>query len=191
MSETEIARSIFVLPRKDDQAAHSGPESGDPLLSRVRGGDREAFDELYRRLAPLVHGILLARVPPSEVDDLVQDVFVAAFRNIGSLRDDSAVSAWIGSIARRRAAEFFRRSKPTQELAEEIRAGERPLVEAREALAAIRGLPKAYNETLILRLVEGMTGPEIAEATGMTPDSVRVNLHRGMKLLRKRMGIRE
>jgi RNA polymerase sigma-70 factor, ECF subfamily len=45
-------------------------------------------------------------------------------------------------------------------------------------------LPEAYRETLMMRLVEGMTGPEIAARTGLTPDSVRVNLHRGMKLLR-------
>ena len=47
---------------------------------------------------------------------------------------------------------------------------------------------EAYRETLALRLVEGMTGPEIAERTGLTPGSVRVNLHRGMKLLRERLG---
>ena len=50
---------------------------------------------------------------------------------------------------------------------------------------AIRALPEAYRETLVLRLIEGMTGPEIARRTGLTPDSVRVNLCRGMKLLRQ------
>ena len=49
---------------------------------------------------------------------------------------------------------------------------------------AIKDLPDAYREPLILRLVEGMTGPEIARRTGLTPGSVRVNLHRGMQQLR-------
>ena len=44
-------------------------------------------------------------------------------------------------------------------------------------------------ETLVLRLVEGMTGPEIAARTGLTAASVRVNLHRGMKQLRERLGV--
>ena len=57
-------------------------------------------------------------------------------------------------------------------------------VEARRSLEAIRALPEAYRETLLLRLVEGLTGPEIAERTGLSPGSVRVNLHRGMALLR-------
>ena len=55
-------------------------------------------------------------------------------------------------------------------------------------LAAIRRLPEAYRETLVLRLVEGLTGPEIAERTGLQPGSVRVNLHRGMQMLRVALG---
>jgi RNA polymerase sigma-70 factor, ECF subfamily len=58
-------------------------------------------------------------------------------------------------------------------------------------MALIRTLPETYRETLMLRFVEGMTGPEIAERTGLTPASVRVNLHRGMKLLREKMGVLE
>ena len=59
---------------------------------------------------------------------------------------------------------------------------------AAAAVAAIQDLPEAYRETLAMRLVDGLSGPEIAEATGLTPDSVRVNLHRGFKLLRERLG---
>jgi RNA polymerase sigma-70 factor, ECF subfamily len=59
--------------------------------------------------------------------------------------------------------------------------------EALRLLDIVRTLPEAYRETLVLRLVEGLTGPEIAERTGLTPASVRVNLHRGMKLLRERL----
>ena len=57
-------------------------------------------------------------------------------------------------------------------------------------LDAIRNLPDAYREILILRLVEGMTGPEIAERTGLTHGSVRVTLHRGMHQLRARLNLR-
>jgi len=54
-------------------------------------------------------------------------------------------------------------------------------------LETIRSLPKAYRETLLLRFVEGMTGPEIAARTGLTHGSVRVNLHRGMQQLRAKL----
>jgi RNA polymerase sigma-70 factor (ECF subfamily) len=61
------------------------------------------------------------------------------------------------------------------------------LSEAQLALSVIRSLPDAYRETLTMRLAEGLSGPEIAALTGLTPESVRVNLHRGMKLLRERL----
>jgi len=59
--------------------------------------------------------------------------------------------------------------------------------EAVMILGVVRGLPEAYREPLILRLVEGMTGPEIAARTGLTHGSVRVNLYRGMQLLREKL----
>ena len=55
-------------------------------------------------------------------------------------------------------------------------------------LAHIRALPEAYREPLLLRCVEGMTGPEIAAALGLTHGSVRVNLCRGVAMLRERLG---
>ena len=55
---------------------------------------------------------------------------------------------------------------------------------AERVLACLQRLPDAYRETLVWRLVEGLTGPEIAARTGMTEGSVRVNLHRGLALLR-------
>jgi RNA polymerase sigma-70 factor (ECF subfamily) len=61
-------------------------------------------------------------------------------------------------------------------------------LDALEVLDLIRHLPEAYREPLVLRLVEGMTGPEIARRTGLTADSVRVNLCRGMKMLRELLG---
>ena len=54
-------------------------------------------------------------------------------------------------------------------------------------LASIQELPEAYRETLVWRLVEGLTGPEIARRTGLTPGSVRINLFRGMAMLRERL----
>ena len=62
-------------------------------------------------------------------------------------------------------------------------------LDATRVLTALQALPEAYREPLVLRLVEGLTGPEIAEQTGLTPGSVRVNLHRGMKLLRAALGL--
>ncbi|HEX7997830.1 MAG TPA: sigma-70 family RNA polymerase sigma factor [Pyrinomonadaceae bacterium] len=161
------------------------------LVEAARSGDQQAFARLYELYGPMVHGILLARVPWSEVDDLVQDVFLLAFRRLGSLRDCAAFGAWLAMITRNRAMDFHRRSRETTELPEDLARVDSKQAEASEVLALIRTLPEAYRETLVLRLLEGMTGPEIAERTNLTPASVRVNLHRGMKMLRQKLGGRE
>lgn len=161
------------------------------LVERVCAGEQEAFDELYRNYSRMIHGIVLARVPYDEVDDIVQEVFLAAYKNINTLRDQNAVGAWLAMIARNRANEYYRYFKPTEELPESLPNDQHSQHQAREILDAIRSLSEAYRETLILRLVEGMTGVEIADRTGLTHQSVRVNLHRGMKLLRNKLGIGE
>jgi RNA polymerase sigma-70 factor (ECF subfamily) len=158
------------------------------LVAAARNGDRSAFGGLYERYARMVHGILLARVPPQAVADLVQDVFLAALRRLDTLRDNNAFGGWLATIARNRATDFHRRNPPAAELPDYLSRHDPPRAEAHAVLAVIQLLPEAYREPLILRLVEGMTGPEIAARTGMTPGSVRVNLYRGMKQLREKLG---
>ena len=161
------------------------------LVSAALAGDREGFGRLYNRYAPLVHGILLARVPRAEVDDLVQDIFLHAFKKLHTLRDAAAFGPWIAMIARNRAVDFHRRSRQTVEITEDVRSSNTSDSRAAEILELIRNLPEAYRETLVLRLVEGMTGQEIAVRTGLTASSVRVNLHRGLNLLRDKLGFTE
>lgn len=161
------------------------------LVTAVVEGNHDQFARLYDLYAPLVHGILLARVPRNEVDDLVQDIFLHALKKINTLRNKTAFAPWIAMIARNRAMDFHRRSRDTVEVTDDLRGTDTSGSRAREMLEIIRSLPDAYRETLVLRLVEGMTGPEIATRTGLTPASVRVNLHRGMKLLREKLGSRE
>lgn len=158
------------------------------LVTAVIEGSHDQFARLYDRYAPLVHGILLARVPRSEVADLVQDIFLHALRKLHTLRDRNAFGPWIAMIARNRAMDFHRQIRKTVEVKEDLVSTNSTGDKAREMLEIIRSLPDAYRETLVLRLVEGMTGPEIANRTGLTPASVRVNLHRGMKLLREKLG---
>jgi RNA polymerase sigma-70 factor (ECF subfamily) len=157
------------------------------LVHQVLAGEREKFADLYELYAPLVHGILLARMPRSEVEDVVQDIFLHALRKLHTLRDANAFGGWIAMIARNRAMDFHRRSRETVEVTDDLKSTNSSESKAEEILAVIRTLPEAYRETLVLRLVEGMTGPEIAMRTDLTAASVRVNLHRGMKLLRAKL----
>lgn len=158
------------------------------LVVAARRGDRDAFAAIYERFAGAVHAVALARLRWSDCADVVQDVFLIAWERLPSVRDPAAFPGWLMTIARNRAVDHLRRPRAADD-PPDVAVEPTPTVEAREALVAIRELPAAYGEVLLMRLVEGMSGPEIAERTGLQPGSVRVNLHRGMKLLRERLGI--
>src|SRR5688572_29120213 len=179
------ARPLRVTTRFEPRHASDDAE----LVRRSRDGDEAAFTQLYVRYARMIHGVLLARVSIAEVDDLVQEVFFTAWKGLDGLRDPAAFGGWLSTIAKNRATDFHRHRVESTELPAHLEApGDAGApAEARMVLDVIRALPDAYRETLVLRLVEGMTGPEIADRTGLTPASVRVNLHRGMKLLRERL----
>jgi RNA polymerase sigma-70 factor, ECF subfamily len=193
-TQFELRPSLVDWPSVSGASVHDRSDAD--LVRAAQEGDRGAFGELYTRYARMVHGILLARVPYPAAEDLVQDVFLLALPRLASLRDVSRFGGWLAAIARNRAADYHRQTLPCAEFNEEKLDGEAEndsvsrddQADALAILDAVRSLPEAYRETLILRLVEGMTGPEIAARTGLTHGSVRVNLHRGMQQLRKRLG---
>ncbi|MCL4742803.1 MAG: sigma-70 family RNA polymerase sigma factor [Phycisphaerales bacterium] len=177
-------------------AETAAPETPDAVLvARARAGDRGAFADLYVRYAGLVRAVLLVRAPRSDCDDLSQDVFIRAWQRLDDLRRDDALGAWLAAMARARAADHrrgaARRARREAAVVHERHDLPRDGITAERALAAIRSLPEAYRDTLALRLIEQMPGPLIARRLGMTEGSVRVNLHRGMKLLRERLGMDE
>lgn len=172
------------LAGANDLAANGADEA---LVRAAQGGDRAAFGALYQRYAQMVHGILLARVPRSAVEDLLQDVFLQALPRLASLRDRTRFGGWLAVIARNRANDYHRQTRPTEEFEESSAEAAASQNGGLFLLEMVRSLPEAYREPLILRFVEGMTGPEIAARTGMKHGSVRVNLHRGMQLLREKV----
>ena len=160
------------------------------LVAQARRGGRDAFAAFHARFARFVHAVLLVHAPRSEVEDLHQEVFVAAWRNLATLREDGRAGAWLATIARhaaqrRRAGRVDHAPLPAQ--LEDRRAAPRGELDGTRLVEILRTLPEAYRETLALRLVEGFDGREIAAATGLTHGSVRVNLHRGMQLLREKL----
>jgi RNA polymerase sigma-70 factor (ECF subfamily) len=185
------AERVTELPMRSGTARfEAGHAAEDARLVRAsREGDRSAFAGLYERYGRFIHGLLLARVRRDDVEDLVQDVFLTAWRRLDELKEPAAFGGWIATIARNRAVDFHRRTAEVVELPDDLpaRGTASARADARAVLEAIRLLPEAYRDPLILRLVEGFTGQEIADRTGLTPASVRVNLHRGMKLLREKL----
>lgn len=181
------------LPESLSSSAPSVVETA-ALVAAARTGDRDAFGVLYERYVRMVHGVLLASAQQDDVQDLVQDVFLRALRQLHAMRDPAAFGAWIATIARNEARMHHRAAKPTEDLsAQHPDPGADPdsaphRLGTDDVLRALRAVPERYREPLMLRLVEQMGGEEIADKLGLTHGTVRVYLHHGLRLLREQLG---
>jgi RNA polymerase sigma-70 factor (ECF subfamily) len=126
----------------------------------------------------------------ADVDDLTQDVAVAAFAALPQLRQPEKCSVWLQAIARNVGRNALRavRSKRVGVLpgvhAESSAVAGDPAVDD-SLLSHIDRLPQCHRLPLTLRFGLQLSGSEIAERTGMTAGSVRVNICRGLKILRR------
>lgn len=163
------------------------------LVPAAQRGDRAARDALYAAFARTVHAIALAHVGSAHADDVTQEVFCSVFASLATLREPAAFPGFVCAAARNAARDALRARARAPGLvpADDVAARSPSPVAAAEqqelaerVLATIAALPEAYRETLVLRLVGGLSGREIAERTGLTHGSVRVNLTRGMAMLR-------
>src|SRR6478672_3675689 len=125
--QMEVAALRPVLPAAGSGVARFDPAHANEdarLVREARTGNEGAFGRLYDRYARVVHGLLLSRVPREDVDDLVQDVFLMAWKRLEALREPAAFGGWLSMIARNRATDFHRQSVDSVELPEDLSAPE-------------------------------------------------------------------
>ena len=175
------------------------------LLERAREGDRPALEALLARHQRSVYrfGLKMCR-DEEDAKDILQETLLAVARNVKDFRGASSVSTWLYTIARSFCIKKRRRSKFAPEQEESLDAREpgeaaRQVVDpARapdEALAgrqiesaleqAIASLDPMYREVLVLRDVEGLTAPEVAEVMGLSVEAVKSRLHRARVAVRE------
>jgi RNA polymerase sigma-70 factor (ECF subfamily) len=159
------------------------------LVIAARGGEKWAQEALFRRHARLLNGLayrLLGR--DEDVDDLVQEAFLAALRSLGSLENPQAFSAWLCSIMVRTAHKTLRRRSMLTRLGirrgtpidpDEVVSRTAP-PDVRAELAAIYAvLDRMQPEvrlSLILHRVEGLSVPEVAERMELSVSTVKRRL---------------
>lgn len=171
------------------------------LVFEVIEGDTERFGELVKRYRNLVLSFVAARVAAEEVEDLAQETFLRAFRVLSSLRDPAAFSSWLLGIANHICVDWHRSRRRVGSLdpeAAEVTDALPPLrsppprpeavAEAEEArrllLESLDRLPEAYRITLVLKHMDGLSCPQIAERLGVALGTVTSRLARGYKMLR-------
>lgn len=178
-------------------------EDDDRLVESARSGDRLALEKLLEAHQARVYrfGLEMCR-DPDAAEDVLQETLLAVARGIGGFRGASSISTWLYTIARSFCIKKRRRRKSAP--AERSRVGE---VEAERLPAATKGPDEAladkqiesalkqaigelepiYREVLLLRDVEGLTAPEVAQVVGTSVDAVKSRLHRARLAVRARV----
>ncbi len=144
----------------------------------ARKGDAKAIDKLAQCFSPFVHAVLLSRLSHLSATALVRSVLDQTLRK-GSLPNETSFASWLLAAARERAFEAAKLPAALVDL-----PGADPMVNnAHLVLARIRPFPEATRERLVMRLVEGLSGPEIAQWVGGKEADVRSELERAAAML--------
>lgn len=159
------------------------------LVARAQGGDREAFEELYRTHAPAVARLVRFRLG-GEDEDAVAEVFLRAWRGLGGYHETGApFSAWLYGIARHVAIDELRtraRSEPTDAVPD--REVEHMTAELLTLRGAIDALPTEQRQVIELKYLLGLTNDEVANAMGCSPGAVNAKQWRALRALAQEIG---
>jgi len=174
------------------------------LLERARGGDVNAFAEMFEGYRAILHRVAYRLVGPDACDDVVMDSYLKAWRSLPRFRGDSALRTWLCRIVNNCALDFCRKRArhdarhvtddarengsileriPDQSSPSPRREAERR--ELGEALAAaIAALSESHRTTLLLREVDGLSYRQVAAATGVSIGTVMSRLFHARRRLR-------
>lgn len=130
---------------------------------------------------------------PEDVEDAVQEALWIMSRKIGTLRMASAFAGWMFRVVRHECYRLFRRTQHEQPLSptlyiDDDHTSDHFGIQAalkRDVVSAIAGLQPSYQCVLIMRDIEEMTAPEVADELGLTIEAVKSRLHRARKIVRE------
>src|SRR5438445_13550242 len=180
-------------------------ESERGLIQKAQTGDRAAFEEVVRRTSRLVFARLYLETGDRHwAEDLLQETWLLAYRSLGRLNDPNHLRPWLLTIAQNVLIESLRRQSREKRtpparaevhaLAEVPSSASSPEQNAEraemhdQALAALRSLPEEYRLPLTLRYITGADYETIETQLGLSNGALRGLLHRGLKMLRTRLG---
>ena len=175
------------------QANWSGDESTGTLISRAQNGDVDAFEVLYNEHSGRVYALCLRLMggEQSAATELMQDVFVRAWRSLAKFRGESAFSSWLHRLTVNAMLENARSEKrrvarvlPMEDTSQigAFAPGDSPELRI-DLERAIARLPEGARVAFVLHDIEGFQHQEIATQLGIAVGTVKAQLHRAHKLL--------
>ncbi len=158
------------------------------MMAAAQRGDREMYRVLLDEVQLWLASYFRKRVPPAQLDDLVQEVMMAVHAKRATWDPTRAFYPWLAAIARYRWVDHLRKvyRSAEDELGDHDAAedSEEEAVMARMSLERLFvHLPDRQVEVIELVKIEGLSIAEAAERTGQSESLVKVNIHRGLKKL--------
>ncbi len=156
---------------------------------------KEEFSSQIGELYPRLHRAVTAYLAGTniEADDILQETFLKAYKNLDSFRENSQLYTWVYSIARNLSIDELRKQKhekkrssvPVEEfeLASDDFLSDAKKEEVLMLRKAISKLPELLKTIVIMKSIEGFTYPEIAEVTGVNEQTLKNRMFRARKLL--------
>jgi RNA polymerase sigma-70 factor, ECF subfamily len=164
----------------------------DELIAALAAGDDAALRELFTRHAPWLAARLRTVLPPPDVEDVLQETFLAVWKGARAYRPRGTPRAWLWVIARNQAALLLRKRGPVTELlAETPQTGLDPADAAMARIdiaAALAGLASLEADVLYRIYVEDRPVAEVAALLGVPAGTVKSRAHRARRLLRVALG---
>jgi len=185
-----IVTATAPFPQAADDAA---------LARAAAGGDRHAYERIYRRHAPRLYALLwrLCGGNAARADDALQETFIQAWRTLPQFRFESALGTWLHRMAVNTALMELRASAAFEaldigeegmDLLARMPASSRCQATGLDLERALETLPPRARAVLVLHDIEGWKHHEIAEELQMAVGSSKAQLHRARGLLRARLG---
>jgi RNA polymerase sigma-70 factor (ECF subfamily) len=159
-------------------------------VEKIRGGDSDAFEWLYRRYVHDMYRVALRLTGTSmDAEDVVHDVFVRLPQSLGSLREIDRLRPWLRAVTVNCALMLIRtqRKRGDEPIAEHLLGSQNPeprLVASLTVRSSLAGLPEHLRIAVILKEVMGFTHAEIADMLGITAANSMVRLTRARRQLR-------
>jgi RNA polymerase sigma-70 factor, ECF subfamily len=160
----------------------------DELIAALAAGDETALRELFTRHAPWLAARLRAALPAGDVEDALQETFLAVWRGAVSYRPRGSPQAWMWVIARNQAALLLRRRGPALAALEEVPHGLDPAETAMIRADIATALSGPDGEVLRLMYVQDRPVAEVATLLGIPAGTVKSRAHRARRLLRATLG---
>lgn len=167
--------------------------SDELLIQQYKDGSKEAFDVLYYRHLPKVYKRVRYVVPESDIEDVTQEIFIAALKSLSSFRGDAQFGTWLRTLTNHKVAEFYRRRTrkqepqlaPLSDALAQVTGGTSQSMEERIYLQrALQNLPENYREIILLRFAEDLQFNEIADITNQNLEATKSLFRRAIAALR-------